>query len=55
VKSRNEGDQRREVDPDHEEDESYIERGGPFDPEVFDVQAATKAMRKGLPNWWEMD
>ena len=42
-------------DPGHEEDESYIERGGPFDPEVFDAQAATKAMRKGLPNWREME
>jgi hypothetical protein len=28
---------------------------GPFDPEAFDAQAATKAMQKGLPNWREME
>ena len=43
------------ADPKHEEHESYLEWGGPFDPEKFDAQAATKRMRRGLPNWREMD
>jgi hypothetical protein len=25
--------------------------GGRFDPEEFDAKAATKAMKKGLPDW----
>jgi hypothetical protein len=39
------------ADPKHEEHESYLEWGGPFDPEKFDAQAAAKRMRRGLPNW----
>jgi hypothetical protein len=27
---------------------------GRFDPEEFDPAKATKAMRKGLPDWWSM-
>jgi len=38
-------------DPEHEKHESYLEWGGPFDPEKFDAVAATMRMRKGLPNW----
>jgi hypothetical protein len=38
--------------PKHEEYESYLEWiGGEFDPEAFSEAEATKAMRKGLPNW----
>ncbi|HMO86679.1 MAG TPA: plasmid pRiA4b ORF-3 family protein [Lacipirellulaceae bacterium] len=41
-------------DPQHEEHESYREWiGGEFDPEAFSAAEATKAMRKGLPNWRE--
>jgi hypothetical protein len=43
------------ADPKHEEHESFMEWRGPFDPEAFDTQAATKRMRKGLPNWREME
>ncbi len=43
------------ADPEDEEHESWMEWRGPFDPEAFDAQAATKAMRKGLPNWREME
>lgn len=39
------------ADPEHEEHESYMEWRGSFDPEAFDAQAATKMMRRGLPNW----
>ena len=38
--------------PKHEEHESMLEWiGGRFDPEEFDAKEATKAMRKGLPDW----
>lgn len=38
--------------PKHEEHESYLEWiGGAFDPEAFSAAEATKAMKKGLPNW----
>ena len=43
------------ADPKHEEHASWMEWRGPFDPEKFDAQAATKRMRKGLPNWREME
>jgi hypothetical protein len=39
-------------DPEHEEHNSYVEWiGGAFDPEAFSAAAATRAMRRGLPNW----
>ncbi len=39
-------------DPDHERHEEILEWvGGSFDPEKFDPAKATKAMRKGLPDW----
>jgi hypothetical protein len=43
------------TNPKHEEHESFMEWRGPFDPEEFDAKAATKEMRKGLPNWREME
>ena len=37
---------------DHERHEELLEWiGGSFDPEAFDPAAATKAMKKGLPDW----
>ncbi len=39
-------------DPEHEEHEMYSEWiGSEFDPEAFNAADATKAMRRGLPNW----
>ena len=41
--------------PDHERHEELLEWvGGRFDPEKFDPAKATKAMRKGLPDWRSM-
>ena len=41
--------------PDHERHEELLEWvGGRFDPEEFDPATATKAMRKGLPDWRNM-
>lgn len=38
--------------PDHDQHEELLEWvGGRFDPEKFDAAKATKAMRKGLPDW----
>jgi hypothetical protein len=37
--------------PEHEEWEESSEWRGPCRPEAFDTQAATKEMRKGLPDW----
>jgi hypothetical protein len=38
--------------PEHEEHEGMLEWvGGFFDPEKFDPATATKAMKKGLPDW----
>lgn len=40
------------ADSDHEEHDEMVRWiGGAFDPEEFDRMAATKAMRKGLPDW----
>jgi hypothetical protein len=42
--------------PKHEEHESMLKWiGGRFDPEEFDAKKATKAMKKGLPDWRTMD
>ena len=38
-------------DPNHEQHEDYMEWSGPFDSEKFDAGKATKAMRRGLPDW----
>jgi len=41
--------------PDNEQHEELLEWvGGGFDPEDFDPAKATKAMRKGLPDWRSM-
>ena len=38
--------------PDNERHEELLEWiGGRFDPEEFDAAKATKAIRKGLPDW----
>lgn len=39
----------------HKRHKEFPEWSGPFDPAAFDAQAATKEMRKGLPNWREME
>jgi hypothetical protein len=39
-------------DPDHEERDQYLKwAGGVFDSEAFDPVAATRRMRRGLPDW----
>jgi len=43
------------ANPRHKRHKEFLEWSGPFDPDAFDAQAATKAMRKGLPNWREME
>ena len=43
------------ADPKHERHEEFMEWRGPFDPEKFDARAATREMRKGLPDWREME
>jgi hypothetical protein len=37
--------------PEHKEWEETSEWRGPYRPEHFDAEAATKAMQRGLPNW----
>jgi hypothetical protein len=39
------------ANPQHELHEQFMEWTGPFDAEEFDAGKATKAMKKGLPNW----
>jgi len=39
------------ADPQHEEHERLLEWAGPFDPEAFSAEKATKVMRRGLPDW----
>jgi hypothetical protein len=39
------------ANPDHEQHDDYQEWAGPFDSEKFDAKKATKAMRRGLPDW----
>jgi hypothetical protein len=40
------------ADPAHDQHGEFLEwAGGSFDPERFDPVAATKRMRRGLPNW----
>ncbi len=42
-------------DPEHEQHDELLEWvGGKFDPEKFDPAAATRAMKKGLPDWRTM-
>lgn len=39
------------ANPKHKQHKEFMEWSGPFDPEKFDTQAASKEMRKGLPDW----
>lgn len=39
------------ANPKHEEHERMLEWAGHFDPEEFDAEKTTKAMRRGLPDW----
>jgi len=39
------------ANPKHKQHKEFMEWSGPFDPEKFDAKAATKEMRKGLPDW----
>ena len=40
------------ADPEHEDHDGLLEwAGGSFDPESFDPAAATREMRRGLPDW----
>jgi hypothetical protein len=40
------------TDPDHEDHDGLLGwAGGSFDPEAFDPAAATREMRRGLPDW----
>lgn len=41
--------------PDHEEWDETSDWRGPWRPEQFDAAATTKAMRRGLPNWRDME
>ncbi len=43
------------ADPEHERHEELLEWDGPFDPNKFDPKQATSRMRKGLPDWREME
>jgi hypothetical protein len=43
------------ANPKHDRHIELIEWSGPFDPEKFDAQTATKVMRRGLPNWREQE
>jgi len=39
------------ADPKHDQHYDFVEWAGDFDPEEFDAAKATKAMRRGLPDW----
>ena len=39
------------ADPKHESHEEYTQWAGTFRSEAFDAEEATKAMRRGLPDW----
>jgi hypothetical protein len=42
--------------PRHQEHDAMLARaGGSFDPEFFDPEQATRAMKEGLPDWRNMD
>jgi len=42
------------ADPKHERHDDFVEWVGEFDPEKFEAKQATKAMKKGLPDWRNM-
>jgi len=39
------------ANPEHEEHNSFLHWRGPFDPQEFDANKATKRMQRGLPDW----
>jgi hypothetical protein len=39
------------ANPKHKRHKEFLRWNGPFDPKKFDAQAATKEMRKGVPDW----
>lgn len=39
------------ADPDNEDHDRLLEWSGPFDPNQFDAEKATRSMRRGLPSW----
>ena len=43
------------ADPKHEQHHDMLQWRGPFDPEQFLAEKATKAMRRGLPDWRKME
>lgn len=43
------------ADPKHERHDEFMEWQGAFDSEAFSTEKATKHMRRGLPNWREME
>jgi hypothetical protein len=42
------------ADPKHEQHRELRRWGGKFSPEQFDAEKASKAMKKGLPDWRKM-
>lgn len=42
------------ADPKHEQHDDFMEWAGRFKPEAFDAKKATKAMKKGSPDWRSM-
>jgi hypothetical protein len=43
------------ADPTHEQHTEMLHWQGPFNPDEFDVENATKAMRRGLPDWRQFE
>ena len=42
------------ADPEHDQHEDLIRWRGKFDPNLFNAEKATRAMRRGLPDWRKM-
>ena len=43
------------ADPKHEAHDEWLQWRGPFVPDQFDAGAATRRMRRGLPDWREKE
>ena len=43
------------ANPKHKRHKEFMEWSGPFDAEKFSAEVATKEMRRGLPDWREME
>lgn len=41
------------ADPEHEQHDDFMEWDISFDPKKFDARQATRAMKKGVPDWRE--